>query len=38
VALARAIVIEPRVPLFDELLSNLDATLRVHRRDEIRAL
>ena len=38
IALARAIVIRPRVLLFDEPLSNLDAKLRVQMRDEIRAL
>ena len=37
-ALARAIVIQPRVLLFDEPLSNLDAKLRVQMRQEIRDL
>ncbi|MGB3898750.1 MAG: ABC transporter ATP-binding protein [Mesorhizobium sp.] len=38
VALARCIVMEPRVLLFDEPLSNLDAKLREQMRVEIREL
>jgi iron(III) transport system ATP-binding protein len=38
VALARSLVIEPRVLLFDEPLSNLDAKLRVQMRSEIHKL
>jgi iron(III) transport system ATP-binding protein len=38
VALARAIITEPKVLLFDEPLSNLDAKLRAEMRGEIRAI
>src|SRR5256885_12447454 len=36
VAMGRAIVRNPKVFLFDEPLSNLDAKLRVHMRTEIK--
>ena len=38
VALARTLVIEPKVLLLDEPLSNLDAKLRVEMRSELRQL
>ena len=38
VSLARALVLEPKVLLLDEPLSNLDAKLRVEMRTEIRRL
>jgi putative spermidine/putrescine transport system ATP-binding protein len=38
VAIARAIVVEPPLVLMDEPLSNLDATLRLEMRTEIRRL
>lgn len=38
VSLARALIMNSAVLLFDEPLSNLDAKLRLHMRDEIRKL
>lgn len=38
VAIARCLVLEPKVLLLDEPLSNLDANLRVIMRDEIRRI
>ena len=38
VALVRALVLHPGILLFDEPLSNLDAKLRLHMRDEIRRI
>lgn len=38
VSLARALIMNSQVLLFDEPLSNLDAKLRLYMRDEIRRL
>lgn len=38
VALARVLVMKPKVLLMDEPLSNLDAKLRIHMRTEIRKI
>ena len=38
VALARMVVVQPRIFLMDEPLSNLDAKLRVHTRVELRRI
>lgn len=38
VSLARALIMNSEILLFDEPLSNLDAKLRIHMRDEIRKL
>ena len=38
VAIARSLVLEPRVVMFDEPLSNLDFKLRIQMRDELKSL
>ena len=38
VAIARSLVLEPRILMFDEPLSNLDLKLRIQMRDELRSL
>jgi spermidine/putrescine transport system ATP-binding protein len=38
VAIARSLVLEPRILMFDEPLSNLDYKLRIQMRDELRGL
>lgn len=38
IALARAIIVDPAVLLFDEPLSNLDAKLRTEMREEIKSI
>jgi spermidine/putrescine ABC transporter ATP-binding subunit len=38
VAIARSLVLEPRILMFDEPLSNLDFKLRIQMRDELRRL
>ena len=38
VAIARSLVLEPQILMFDEPLSNLDFKLRVQMRDELRSL
>ena len=38
VAVARALILQPKVMLFDEPLSNLDSKLRRHMREDIRRL
>ena len=38
VAIARSLVLEPQILMFDEPLSNLDLKLRIQMRDELRSL